>query len=444
MIQLYDYQQELYEKTLDAFRNGYRRPLVVAPCGAGKSYLFAKMVEKANGPVLILTHRRELMEQHKKLLTDLGVLSQNARISMILTEVKHLGEYPTPKFLILDEAHLSRSNSWVKVIEYYDTRCIGFTATPIRLDGKPLGDIYDVLIDSVSTQWLIDNRRLAPYDYYAPTTVNVEGAKHQAGDFITSDLEQIMMDRAIYSDVIQSWEKFAKGYRTIVYCVSVKHARETAEAFNNAGYIADYISASRANRDEIFERFRKGKLQVLCNVGIISEGVSITDVQCCVLLRPTESHALYWQQAMRCMRYAPEKRAVILDCVGNYTRNPMPDEAVHWSLTKKMSKKQRFDENGNFTIRVCPNCFKTFKTAPVCPYCHAVYPLNPKEIQKRSDIGLEQITKRQQEKLNEQKKELRQEVGRARSFPELMKIAKERGYNTRWVYIQMKLKGIAK
>lgn len=442
MIQLYDYQQELYEKTLDAFRSGYRRPLVVAPCGAGKSYLFAKMVEKANGPVLILTHRRELLEQHKKLLMELGVFSHRVRISMVLTEANHLGEHPTPTFIILDEAHLSRSNSWVKVIDYYNTKCIGFTATPIRLDGKPLGDIYDVLITGVSTQWLINHHRLAPFDYYAPLTVDVEGVKKQAGDFVISELEQLMTERAIYSDVLKSWEAYAKNKQTIAYCVSVRHARETAQLFREAGYSSEYLSANRPNRTEIFNRFSQGKITVLCNVGIISEGVSITDVSCCLLLRPTDSHALYWQQAMRCMRYAPGKRAVILDCVGNYTRNPMPDEDVQWELTKKLSKKQRFDANGNFSIRVCPHCFKTFQTSPVCPYCQTVYPLNSKEMQKRSEIALEQITKRQQEKLNEHKKELRQEVGRARSFPELMKIAKERGYNPKWVYIQMKLKGI--
>ena len=111
---------------------------------------------------------------------------------------------------------------------------------------------------------------------------------------------------------------------------------------------------------------------------------------------------------------------------------------------RKLSKKQRFDANGNFSIRVCPNCFKTFQTAPVCPYCHTIYPLHPKEIQSRSDVEVTKITAEIQDEVRKKKQQMRQEVGRARSFPELMKIAKERGYNTRWVYIQMKLKGIAK
>ena len=172
-MQLRDYQQELYCGTVEAFKQGFRRPLVVAPCGAGKSYLFAEMIRKTRGEVLVLTHRQELQKQHLVLLEELGIT--NARVSMILTEANRLGQYPKPALIITDEAHLSRSNSWMKVIEYYDTYTVGLTATPVRLDNKPLGDIYDKLIVGVDTRWLIENQRLAPYEYYAPTLVEADG-----------------------------------------------------------------------------------------------------------------------------------------------------------------------------------------------------------------------------------------------------------------------------
>ena len=439
MITLRDYQQTLYDKTRNAFKGGNRRVLVVAPCGAGKTFLFAKMAENTTGEVLVLTHRRELLRQTKELFDANGI---KARFSMVLTEANRLGQYPKPKLIITDEAHLSRSNSWVKVLDYYNTFVCGFTATPVRLDGKPLGDIYDTLVQEVSVKWLIDHQRLSPYEYYAPTVVETENLRKQAGDFVIADMESLMCDRAIYSDVLKTWEKLAQGQKTIAYCVSVKHAKETAEMFCNAGYPAVEIDGSTPDkkREEIMTRFRNGDIKILCNVGIISEGISIDDVSCCLLLRPTESHALFWQQGMRSMRYQPNKTAIIIDCVGNYTRNPLFDADVAWSLTQTAKKRPVLSDNGDFLIRTCPQCFRAFKTAPVCPYCGKEYPLHPREIKAHEDIELAKITAEEAKRAEQRRKQMRIEQGAARTFPELVKLGKERGMKNpaAWAYHVMK------
>lgn len=438
---LRDYQQDLYRKTVEAFKQGFRRPLVVAPCGAGKSYLFAEMIRRTAGEALVLTHRQELKDQHETLLREQGIT--NGRVAMVLTEANRLGQYQKPALIVTDEAHLSRSNSWTKIIQHYDTWTVGFTATPIRLDGKPLGDIYDALVEGVDTQWLIDHNRLAPYEYYAPTTVETDGLRKVAGDFVTVDLEKLMCERAVYGNIIESYKKFAPGERCIAYCVSVKHAREISECFNSAGIRSASVSAGTPpeQRKRIMDDFRGGKITVLCNVGIISEGVSIDEVSCCILLRPTESLALYWQQAMRCMRYLPGKTAKIIDCVGNYTRNPMPGTPVEWSLSKKLHKKSCMNDCGNFYIRVCKNCYKTFKTADVCPYCGEPYPLHPREIKAHQEIELARITAEEAAVVAEKKAQMRREVQRARTYPELMKIARERGYSQGWVFNMLKARG---
>lgn len=425
---LRDYQTELLNKIFSSFREGYRRPLVVAPCGAGKSYLFVELIKRTRGEALILTHRQELKEQHEALLEELG--AKNARVAMILTEANRLGQYPTPELIVTDEAHLSRSNSWMKVINYYNTFTVGFTATPIRLDGKPLGDIFDVLLEGVDTQWLIENRRLAPYEYYAPTLVETTGLRTVAGDYVISDLEQLMNERAIYGDVIESYRRIAPGERSICYCVSVKHAKETAQAFNDAGIRAEYLSSGTPTRERrrIMESFRAGNMQVLCNVGIISEGVSIDEVSCVMLLRATESVALGIQQMMRCMRYLPGKTAKILDFVGNYLRVGLPDDDREWSLDKPVKKRRDTDENGNFYIRCCPECYMTFPTAPICPFCGTEYPLHPREIQAKQDIELQRITAEEAERVAEAKKKSRIEQGRANTFEELVRLGKQRGY----------------
>lgn len=423
------YQQDLYDQTVEAFRKGFRRPLVVAPCGAGKSYLFAEMVRKTNGEVLVLTHRQELKRQHEDLFQRLGI--PNARVAMVLTEANRLGEYKTPSLVVADEAHLSRSNSWMKVIEYYDTFTVGVTGTPVRLDGRPLGDIFDSLITGVDARWLIENHFLAPYEYYAPTVVETDGLRRVAGDFVISDLEQLMNERAIYGNVIETYRRIAPGERTIAYCVSVRHAETVAESFNSVGIRAAVLSAGTPVRirEKVMEDFRSGGITVLCNVGIISEGISINEVSCCLLLRPTESIALGIQQMMRCMRYLPGKIAKIIDFVGNYTRGPgLPDEDREWSLEKPIAKRRQHDDCGNFYIRTCPECYMVFATAPKCPFCGSEYPLHPREIKAHEEIELTRITAEEAARIEQEKKRARVEQGRAASFEELIKLGRQRGY----------------
>ena len=376
----------------------------------------------------MLTHRQELKEQHEALFQKLGI--KNVRVSMILTEANRLGQYPTPALIIADEAHLSRSNSWMKVIEYYNTWTVGLTATPVRLDGKPLGDVFDALIEGVDTRWLIENKHLAPYEYYAPTLVETDGLRIVAGDYVVSDLERLMNERAIYGNIIESYRKFACGARAIAYCVSVDHAKSTAAAFNSVGIRAEALSAGTPQRlrRTVLDDFRSGKITVLCNVGIISEGVSIDEVTCCMLLRPTESVALGIQQMMRCMRYLPGKTAKIIDFVGNYTRVGLPDEERMWSLGEPLKRKPKTDGNGDFYIRTCPECYMTFKTAPICPFCGHTYPLHPREIKAHKEIELQRITAEEMARVEQEKKKARLEQGRAETFEDLVRIAKQRGY----------------
>jgi superfamily II DNA or RNA helicase len=435
---LREYQQAVYDSIVNSLKAN-KRVLSVLPCGAGKSYIFAEMARNCKGETLILTHRKELLEQHSKLLRGIS----NARVSMILTEANRLGQYPKPSLLITDEAHLSKANSWQKVIEYYDTYTVGFTATPVRLDNKPLGDIYNSLVQGVSAKWLIENHYLAPFEYYAPFEVSAENVTVNAGDYVVKELEELMTDRAIYSDVIESYKKLANGQKTIAYCVSIKHAEETAKMFRKNGYSAESLSSHtpQKERERVMNDFRTGKITVLCNVGIISEGVSIDDLMCCMLLRPTQSHALYWQQALRCCRYLPNKTALIIDCVGNYTRNPLPDSDINWSLTHAPKKGQRINSEGDFTIRTCPNCFKVFQIAPICPYCGTVYPVSERELKAKEEIELKRITEEEARLAEIARKKARQAQGMARTFPELVEIGKSRNYKNPAAWAAMVLRG---
>jgi superfamily II DNA or RNA helicase len=290
--------------------------------------------------------------------------------------------------------------------------------------------VYSTLIEGVDTKWLIDHQHLAPYEYYAPTMVETDGLRTIGGDYVVSDLEKLMNERAIYGNVIETYLRFAPGERSIAYCVSVEHARRTASAFNSAGIRAEYLSAGtpEKRRKQILDDFRAGVIGVLCNVGIISEGVSIDEVTCCMLLRPTESVALGVQQMMRCMRYLPGKTAKIIDFVGNYTRIGLPDDDRKWSLGESLKRKPRTDGNGDFYIRTCTECYMVFKTAPTCPFCGAEYPLHPREIKAREEIELQRITAEEMARVEAEKKKARQEQGRAQTFEELVALGKAKGY----------------
>lgn len=415
--------------------------MIVAPCGSGKSYLFAKMIEQSKGETLVLVHRRELIKQHKELLAD---YSDKVRVESIFTEANHLGEHAQPKLIVLDECHLSMANSWVKVIDFYNTFCVGFTATPCRLDNRPLGDIYDTMITAPSVKELIDMKCLAPYEYYAPTLVDTTALTSQYGDFNSNETEQLMMNKAIYGDILENYKRFANGKKTIAYCASVNHSKSIAKLFNDAGIVAAHIDGKtpKAEREQIMEQFRNGNITILCNYSIIAEGISISDCECCLLLRPTDSLALHIQSSMRCMRYLPNKTATIIDCVGNYARHGLPDEDRKWSLDKPIKKKAEFNSNGEFTIRQCLNCYKTFKTKPICPYCGTPYPLHEREIKQRKDIELKKLSEDEKAELEKKRKQARIEVGMARTRFELEVIARARGYQSGWVWQQMKIKGI--
>ncbi len=446
MITLRDYQEEIYKKIKSELANGHKRPLVVAGCGSGKSFLFLKMCERlsAYGKVLILVHRKELKTQHIRLLKENGISLENIIVESVFTVANRLSDYENPLAIITDEAHLSKARTWEKVIRYFNCVCVGFTATPIRLDGKPLGDIYDCLIESVSVRWLIENKYLAPFEYYAPVSIDADTVDHSMGDYNINGLEKLMMKKAIYGDVIKSYKKIANVEKTIVYCVSVNHSREVCEEFKAAGYTAAFIDAKMPEKErcEVMEGFRSGRIKILCNCAIISEGVSVDDCSCVILLRPTESLALYIQQSMRCMRYLPDKTAKIIDCVANYTRHSLPDTPHEWSLTSPVKKHSNSNSDGSFAVRVCQKCFRTFKSADICPFCNEPYKATSKELKQIKEVNLRKITEEETKKLNEIKKQQRMEVGRAKSRSELIAIAKKRGYDMRWVFVQCKIKHI--
>lgn len=444
-MQLRPYQNDLVEQVRTAWREGFKAPCIVLGCGGGKSCIVAEIARRTtwNGKrVLFLVHRKELVDQIFRTFVRWGVLMDLCEIGMVQTFTRRLKKLKKPSLIITDENHHSLATSYKRIYEYFpDVLRVGVTATPVRLNGDGLGDVNDKLIVGVSTKWLIENNNLAPYDYYAPSIADLTGLHTKMGEYVTADIEKAMIKNTVFGDVIKYYKQLAEGKKAVCYCASVKHSIATAKAFCDAEIKAVHIdgSTSKTERDRVISDFRKGNITILCNVDLISEGFDVPDCECTILLRPTHSLTLYIQQAMRCMRYKPNKRAIIIDHVGNYARHGMPDDDRQWSLEKKKKQsRKKAEENQAEKVKQCPECFYTFALPPVgeqvvCPHCKYIFPINERKVETDETAKLI--------KVEGFKLDLRTPDD-CHSYQDLLEYAKKHNYKPGWAYHQAKRRGM--
>lgn len=441
MPELRPYQYELLERARAAFRAGYQRPCIVLPCGGGKSCIAAEMARGAaekGGHTLFLVHRQELVQQLHQTLTDWDVPEDGADVMMVQTAARRLDQIrPRPTMIVTDENHHCLAATYRSIYSALpDIPLVGITATPQRLNGGGLGEVNDTLVVGPSARWLIENRYLSPYDYYAPTIADLTGLRSSRGEFVASEIEARLNRAAVHGDVIEHYRNFAAGRKAIVYCASIAHSKSIAEAFSQRGVPAAHIDGDtpEAQRKQIVQAFRDGALQILCNVDLISEGFDVPDCSCAVLLRPTKSLTLYIQQSMRCMRYRDGKRAVIIDAVGNYARFGLPDSDRKWSLDPKPVAKR----DASADVHTCPQCLGAFAQYNIdgdrrlCPYCGHLIPPKARDIE---EIKAAQIRRIEQFVLNYDNPR------KCQTYSELVAYARLKGYKPGWVYYQAKKNG---
>ena len=440
---LRDYQQDIFQKSIEAFKDGARGVCCVLPCRSGKSYIMARMIRGARGNVLVLAHRHTLINQHKELLENLGVLTDKVRVESVFTEASRLGRYKKDEvdLIIIDEAHLSEAASYRKVCEYYNCRRVLFTATPARLDGKPL-TLADTLITGITAEELMEKGAISQYDYYAPDlNLDFDSIGTVAGEYNNGELSDLMCQSAIYGDVIKYYEKLGEKRQAIAYCTSVKHSEETAKIFCENGIPAVSIdgSMSQKERSKKMEKFRRGDVQILCNCNLISEGVTLPNASVALLLRPTLSLPLFIQQACRVLTPVEGKRAVIIDFVNNVQKHGLPTEAHNWSLTQSLPKRKQFREDGTLSIRQCEKCFRCFQ-GNRCPYCGTEHIPKGRELRQMKEVELKLIEEMQKEEQEQKRRAARREQGGCKTYEELYELAKKRGYKNPagWAYFIMK------
>lgn len=439
-MKLRDYQEAAIQGIRQSFSKGNKRVLLVSPTGSGKTVIFSYVAagtSRNDKRVLIIAHRRELLKQISNALKTAGVkhavLTSSYRgiptakvvVASVFTLVKRLKHWPEPSLIIGDECHhFTPDSSWGKVIQHFPKAFVlGVTATPERLDGKGLGLLFDDMVMGPTVAELTEQGFLSPADVYAPSKPDLGQVRMRAGDYVSKELEGAMDKPSITGSAVSHYSKLAPGKRAIVFCVSVKHAKDVAEDFKHAGYVSSHVDGGMEEsvRDKVLADFESGAIQVLTSCDLISEGFDLPAVEVAIMLRPTKSLSLYLQQAGRAIRISPGKtKTIILDHAGNTALHGFIDEHREWELTNGTTKRKQEGEVA-LSVRTCPDCYAAHRPAPVCPKCGHVYKIKSRKVEQR-DGDLVQISR------SDEAKKAANEADLTRRFTVLMAIGRNRRY----------------
>ena len=403
MMQLFDHQTTAVTDLRVSMRTN-KSVLLYAPCGFGKTVVLSHVTSLANYKnkrIIFAVHRKELIYQTASTFDKFGLdysfiasgrpcdRSKSIFIASIPTLRNRLEEFDTD-FLIVDEAHLSMASTWQKVINYYRERgayILGCSASPRRLDGKGLGNNFEVMVKGPPPRWLIENGYLANYRLFAPSQPDLSGLHSIGGDYRKDELGALMNKPKITGDAISHWKKYADGKKTIVYAVSIEHSKAIAQSFRDEGVPALHVDGE--TDDEIrmgaMRDLADGKLLVICNVQLMTEGVDLSalagkdvTIECIVNLRPTQSLALWTQICGRGLRRKAEP-AIILDHAGASIMLGLPDDDIDWQLSHEMpTKKSKLEIP---PPRVCGKCFGCSRAgSQKCSLCGEPFPVEAREV----------------------------------------------------------------
>lgn len=410
-INLRPYQVKFINDIRSQFRAGKNRVVGVAPCGAGKTIMTGWIIRETvlrDKSAVFFVHRRELIDQtaatFKALGIPHGIIAGCAKtnynypvyIAAVQTLVNRLDIIPPPNLLVCDECHHILANSYLDIINCWNNSfLLGVTATPERIGGKRLGDVFNSMVQAPSVSDLIKLGNLTDFNYFdaAPPELSqsLRRVKVSKGDFVNGQLANVMDNVRLIGDTVKNYSDHAAGTQAVCYCVNVEHSKNVAAAFNSAGISAAHIDGKtdKNERNNIIDRFRRGKIKILCNVNLLGEGFDVPNCDTVILARPTMSLTLHIQQSMRSMRpnpVNPNKRAVIIDCVGNWKRHGVPDTSHEWSLDPNKPKAEGF---GQAPFKKCPQCNSVVPAGvKICEFCGYEFPINPDivEIETKSTL----------------------------------------------------------
>jgi len=393
VIKLRSYQKKAIEDIREGFK-AHKRQIFQLSTGGGKTYCFSYMAFKAltkGKKVAIVTHRIELVTQAYNSISnyhnEVELLTAGAKISNdpsgIICMVESLanrikkGFNWKPDLLIIDECHISSFN---KIIDQWsDCYVLGVSATPI---GRTLHKYYENVVSGISIDELITAGFLVR-EHGFEMQDNFDDLKTARGDYTENSLFSHYDKKNLYDGVVSKWIEKARNLKTLVFCVNIKHAVETAKTFNEAGILSECVTSNtnKEERERILRAHKAGLFPVLVNASILTAGYDDPSIKCIIMNRATTSLTLWLQCVGRGSRpFEGKGELLVLDFGGNYSRFGRWDSQRIWSLEPP---KKKSDKLQAAPVKICPKCEAMLHvSARVCEYCEYEYPLTvdePKE-----------------------------------------------------------------
>lgn len=418
------YQETAIARVLELFARAVRRVLLVLPTGGGKTVIAVAIIGSyvARGlRVLMLAHRRELIKQtFCKLVRDgvpphqIGIImagtpwkvvdaiapdpatlsddelwriyarrrpSAPIQVGSIDTFRNHVA--PVAHLVIIDEAHRATAKSYCDVqLAYPDADHLGLTATPVGPNGKPLRPAYDEMVVACTFLELVELGALVEpicFGVRPSDRVDLRNVRRSGGDYKTEDLARAVDKAELVGNIVEHWRKYGNDAPTFAFAVNVAHSKHLAERFRNAGIAAIHVDGNTETneRDDAIAALREGRVKVLCNCDVFTEGTDVPEVKTIVLARPTLSIRLYLQQVGRGARPCGDTPFVVLDHAG-CCRHPdeggfgLPQRDRTWSLD---GKPRRDPSDRIAPTKDCPGCYAMLSPATrKCPACGYEFP----------------------------------------------------------------------
>lgn len=355
-MKLRSYQRELVDGALALWGDGNRRIAAVMATGGGKTptaMTIAEMSVAAGHPVLWLAHRTELIDQAIDKARQVAPGRRIGRVQgrdrqikaeIVVGSVQTCSTEATLRLLkertwgliIIDETHHVVADTYLRVLRElhaFDPAgplVLGVTATLDRGDDRALGQVFEAVVEP--RIGLVDLIRHPEGPFLVPPRgirvriagLDLDKVKRVAGDFNSAALGAAMSDALAPQKIVEAWCEHAKDVPTMAFLPTVAFSIEQAQAFNDAGFAAVHLDGTTpaAERAQALEDFRAGKIVVICNVGLFTEGTDLPSIGCVIMGRPTSSGTLYRQMVGRGLRLHPGKLFCwILDVTGVTARH---------------------------------------------------------------------------------------------------------------------------
>ena len=377
------FQIDAHQQLRQGFRDGHKNQLIMAPTGAGKTYLGLRICHEAmqkGKRAVFLCDRTTLINQTSESadgygLTAHGVIQakhQRRRPDELLQiasaqTIAKRAYWPNVDVLVVDEAH-TQMKVWTEFAQNTKAAVIGLSATPFSAG---LGKIFSNLINATTMHELTESGVLVPMRIFSCTKPDMRDAATAGGEWTDKAAEERGME--IVGDVVKEWFKFAENRKTIVFGATIKHCEELAQQFVRQGVMAAVFTSdtTAVERQILLDEYRKpnSHLRILISVEALAKGFDVPDVGCVCDARPLRkslSTAIQmWGRGLRSSPETGKKDCYLLDFSGNIVRFAEDFTEVFFNgLEKlddgdKLDKKVRNDED--YEPMGCPKCgYKPF------------------------------------------------------------------------------------